>query len=147
MQDHLSIILEMNKEPLQQHAKKLMEEAEAEVWENELHLMRVAELMWEDYQIRQELEANLRYQIFAQMQMTMEYLNIKHPKIKMWCIMNSELTDEENSEEILDCKTLEELKYLIADNIVNNLMSIETTEMTELDRTMSGYNDEPSEVE
>ena len=63
---------------------------------------------------------------FYEMMEVVETLLIKEPISQMNWMMNDDLTDEENQEEMMNCKTLEELISLIAWNIVFNLDMAET---------------------
>ena len=93
-------------------------------------------------QIREEYQnTEMQRQKFYEMTEVVEILSIKEPISQMNWMMNDDLTDEENQEEMMNCKTLEELISLIAWNIVFNLDMAETKRMADLDRTVSGYND------
>jgi len=142
MSDQYLTIQQMNKEPLQQHAKKLLQQEQKVVSEAALYLTQVVELILNNPQIREEYQSTeMRRQKFYEMMEVVETLLIKEPISQMNWMMNDDLTDEENQEEMMNCKTLEELISLIAWNIVFNLDMAETKRMADLDRTVSGYND------
>ena len=142
MSDQYLTIQQMNKEPLQQHAKKLLQQEQKVVLETALYLTQVAKLILNNPQIREEYQnTEMQRQKFYEMTEVVEILSIKEPISQMNWMMNDDLTDEENQEEMMNCKTLEELISLIAWNIVFNLDMAETKRMADLDRTVSGYND------
>ena len=142
MSDQYLTIQQMNKEPLQQHAKKLLQQEQKVVSEAALYLTQVAELIPNNPQIREEYQsAEMWRQKFYEMTEVVETLLIKEPISQMNWMMNDDLTDEENQEEMMSCKTLEELINLIVWNIVFNLDMAETRRMADLDRTVSGYID------
>ena len=142
MSDQYLTIQQMNKEPLQQHAKKLLQQEQKVVSEAALYLTQVAELILNNPQIREEYQSTeMRRQKFYEMTEVVETLLIKEPISQMNWMMNDDLTDEENQEEMMSCKTLEELINLIVWNIVFNLDMVETRRIADLDRTVSGYND------
>ena len=142
MSDQYLTIQQMNKEPLQQHAKKLLQQEQKVVSETALYLTQVAELILNNPQIREDYQSTEMWrQMFYEMTDVVEILSIKEPISQMNWMMNDDLTDEENQEEMMNCKTLEELISLIAWNIVFNLDMAETRRMTDLDRTVSGYSD------
>ena len=141
MKDLLSTIRQMNKEPLQLHALKLLKQAKQETSETELYLTQAALQIRENPQICETLRNDLNEKTFSKLMEIVESLRLMNPKLQMTRLLDSQLTDEESREEILNCKTAEELIYLTADNIISNQMSIEAAELAELDATMSGYND------
>ena len=142
MSDQYLTIQQMNKEPLQQHAKKLLQQEQKVVSEAALYLTQVAELILNNPQIREEYQSTEMWrQKFYEMTEVVETLLIKKPISQMNWMMNDDLTDEENQEEMMSCKTLEELINLIVWNIVFNLDMVEARRMADLDRTVSGYND------
>ena len=141
MKDRLLTIREMNKEPLQLHAKKLLRQAKEEPDETDLYLTQIVWKILLDQEILRDVQKWMLPKVFNQWKTDIEELPLKHPKLQMAWLMNSGLTDEENSEEIMNCETLDDLMYLITNNVIYNREAIEAEARSELDATIMGYND------
>lgn len=80
MSDQYLTIQQMNKEPLQQHAKKLLQQEQKVVLETALYLTQVAKLILNNPQIREEYQnTEMQRQKFYEMTEVVEILSIKEP--------------------------------------------------------------------
>lgn len=134
MKDRLLIIREMNKAPLQQHAKKLLEQEKQETSESMLYLMQVALQVRENPQMSLYMREVLNHKTCNQLMTDVENLIIASPQRQMLWLVNSEEEALGCNEDLMEQNTLTDLVTTIADNVILYRETIEALERADLDR-------------
>lgn len=117
MDDKLKLIKELNKSPLQKHARKLLKWEEEDITNDELYLVQVARQITENYYVQEYIRKNIRLLVHDRLIEDLFDMIEKEPAEQLEIMLNKE--GDGSEEDLMDCIELHEMALVIMQTLID----------------------------